>query len=320
MKALVVEDGKTNAALVARQLERMGIEALVAHDGVTGMNLFEQHRPDLVLLDVIMPGMDGFEVARRIRQTEKANDWTPIIFLSARDTDQDLERGIIAGGDDYLRKPVSEVVLAAKIRAMQRILQMRACLLDVSRRLDDTNRELVRMATIDALTGIPNRRRFDEAFQKEWRRALRRQYPIGLLMCDIDYFKQFNDSHGHQAGDECIKAVARTIEAALKRPGDLVARYGGEEFAVILPETDRAGAAIIAENVRAAATALMIPHRGSAVAEHVTLSIGAACITPPRKSLGEGEQLVEAADRALYQAKAGGRDRCVIMDVMRENT
>lgn len=315
MKALIIEDSKTSAALVAQQFERMGIETLVAHNGKDGIELFQRHRPQLVLLDVIMPEMDGFEVAQQIRQIEKSGDWTPIIFLSARDKDADLERGIIAGGDDYLRKPVSEVVLAAKVRAMQRILSMRNSLLALTTRLDDMNRDLVRLSTVDALTGIANRRRFDEALYKEWRRAMRRQYPITLLMCDIDFFKQYNDAQGHQAGDECIRSVARAIEDTLKRPGDLVARYGGEEFAAILPDTDFDGAQMVAESVRSAVAELGIPHGRSSVASRVTLSVGAASMVPRRGAPASGEELIEVADKALYAAKSAGRNRIVVTQV-----
>lgn len=312
MKALIIEDSRTSAALVAQQFERMGIEALIAHNGKDGVELFQRNRPQLVLLDVIMPEMDGFEVAQHIRQMEKPGEWTPIIFLSARDKDADLERGIIAGGDDYLRKPVSEVVLAAKVRAMQRILSMRNSLVDLTNRLDDMNRELVRLWTVNALTGIANRRRFDEVLYKEWRRAMRRQYPISLLMCDIDYFKQYNDAQGHQAGDECIRNVARAIEESLKRPGDLVARYGGEEFAAVLPDTDFDGAQMVAEHVRSAVAELGIPHGRSSVASRVTLSVGAACMIPKRGSPAAGDELLEGADKALYAAKSAGRNRVMV--------
>lgn len=312
MKALIIEDSRTSAALVAQQFERMGIETLIAHNGRDGIELFQRHRPQLVLLDVIMPEIDGFEVAQEIRRIEKPGEWTPIIFLSARDKDADLERGIIAGGDDYLRKPVSEVVLAAKVRAMQRILSMRNSLVALTTRLDEMNRDLVRLSTVDALTGIANRRRFDEVLYKEWRRAMRRQYPITLVMCDIDFFKQYNDAQGHQAGDECIRSVARSIEETLKRPGDLVARYGGEEFAAILPDTGFDGAQIVAESVRSAIAELGIPHGRSSVASRVTLSVGAATMVPARGVPATGDQLVEAADKALYAAKAAGRNRVIV--------
>lgn len=170
MKALVIEDTVTSATLVCHQLRKMGLEPTHAKDGSLGIEAFKASRPDLILLDIIMPGMDGFEVARRIRQLERDGEWTPIIFLTARTSDEDLQRGIEVGGDDYLAKPVSEAVLGAKVRAMQRIAQMRYSLLVLTRKLDDANSELRRLSSVDGLTGIANRREFDETLLREWRR------------------------------------------------------------------------------------------------------------------------------------------------------
>ncbi len=212
VKALLIEDTLTSATLVSHQLRKIGIEPIVARNGETGIELYQQERPDLILLDIIMPGMDGFEVARRIRQLEQFGEWTPIIFLTARTSDADLERAISVGGDDYLIKPVSGTVLAAKVRAMQRIAQMRFSLLVLTRKLDDANQELIRLSSLDGLTGIANRRQFDETLLREWRRLGRQGRPLSMLLCDVDCFKQFNDSYGHQVGDECLKAVARTLK------------------------------------------------------------------------------------------------------------
>ena len=277
-------------------------------DGEKCIEQFKLERPDLILLDIIMPGMDGFEVARRIRQLEQAGEWTPIIFLTARTSDEDLERGIAVGGDDYLIKPVSETVLAAKVRAMQRIAQMRYSLLVLTRKLDEANQELTRLSSLDGLTSIANRRQFDETLLREWRRASRQGKPLALLLSDVDRFKQFNDGYGHQVGDECLKAVARTFAAALRRPADLVARYGGEEFAVILPDTDITGALQVAEGMRSAVENLRITHRYSQDGGVVTVSIGVASVIPGR-SEGRPADLLKAADDALYQAKERGRNR-----------
>jgi len=308
MKALVIDDTLTSLTLVSHQLRRMGIEPLVAQDGAAGIELFKQHRPDLILLDVVMPGLNGYEVAKRIRQLERDGEWTPIILLVARTSDEDLERGIAVGGDDYLVKPISEVVLTAKVRAMQRIAQMRYSLLVLTRRLDEANRELTRLSSVDGLTGIANRRQFDEFMVREWARGTRHETEISLLMCDVDFFKQFNDLYGHQAGDECLRAVAQTLAARVKRPTDLVARYGGEEFAVILPDTDIGGARQLAEAMRADVERLAIAH-GDGQGGVVTLSIGIACRIPDRDRPGSAA-LIKAADDALYQAKAAGRN-CV---------
>ncbi|ANQ85222.1 diguanylate cyclase [Azoarcus olearius] len=315
MKVLVIEDTVTSATLVCHQLTKMGLTALHARDGESGIETFRRERPDLILLDIIMPGMDGFEVARRIREIESEGEWTPIIFLTARTSDEDLNRGIEVGGDDYLAKPVSEVVLKAKVRAMQRIAQMRYSLLVVTRKLDEANRELTRLSSVDGLTGIPNRRRFDETLLREWRRAARTGHPIALLVADVDSFKQFNDGYGHQVGDECLKAVARTLEQRLRRPTDLVARYGGEEFAAILPETSVEGAAAVAETMRAGVESLCITHRFSTSGPVVSISIGVAAIVPARGDENGFVALLKSADDALYRAKAAGRNRVVTHSV-----
>jgi diguanylate cyclase (GGDEF)-like protein len=308
MKALVIEDTVTSATLVCHLLGRMGLESVHARDGVAGIEAFKRERPDLVLLDIVMPGMDGFEVAQRIRQLEKDGEWTPIIFLSARTGDEDLERGIAVGGDDYLAKPVSEAVLKAKVRAMQRIAQMRYSLLVLTRKLDEANRELTRLSSFDGLTGIANRRSFDAALLREWRRSARVGAPISLLVADVDCFKQFNDAYGHQVGDECLKAVARALAGNSRRPADLVARYGGEEFAAVLPDTGEEGAASVAAAMREAVETLAITHRHSTAGPVVTVSIGIATIIPERNDDSGFVSLLSRADRALYRAKDDGRN------------
>ncbi len=312
MKVLLIEDTLTSATLVSHQLRRMGMEPFLARTGEEGLELYRKIQPNLILLDVIMPGMDGFEVARRIRaqEHEKRDEWTPIIFLTSRTSDEDLETGIAVGGDDYLIKPVSEVVLSAKVKAMQRIAQMRYSLLVLTRKLNEANAELTRLSSLDGMTGIANRRHFDETLQREWRRASRsaEPHPISLLLCDVDFFKQFNDSYGHQVGDECLKAVAHILQNQLRRPGDLVARYGGEEFAVVLPDTDVAGALQVAENLRAAVEALRITHRYSAAANVVTISVGVSTYQP-RRGDAQWSALLKAADEALYRSKQAGRNR-----------
>jgi diguanylate cyclase (GGDEF)-like protein len=312
MKALVIEDTLTSAAVVCQQLTRMGISPIHARDGAAGIEAFKREQPALVLLDIIMPGMDGFEVARRLRQLEQAGEWTPILFLSARASEDDLRRAIEMGGDDYLVKPVSAVVLAAKVRALQRIAQMRDSLLTLTRKLDEANRELTRLSAIDGLTGIANRRRFDETLTREWKRAARSGGELAVLAVDVDYFKQFNDAYGHQVGDECLKAVARALEARLQRPTDLVARYGGEEFFVVLPETGAEGAAHVGESLRQAVEDMAITHRHSAAAPWVTVSVGAAHRTAMARPERGFTALIEAADRALYEAKRQGRNRVAL--------
>lgn len=306
MKTLVIEDSRTTQKVLCGHLERMGIHPITADSGALGIELFKNEKPDLVLLDIIMPDIDGFEVARQIRQFEPQGQWTPIIFLSALTKDQDIEKGIAAGGDDYLLKPISEIVLGAKIRAMLRIMQMRQSLIVLTNKLDAANRELKRLTSLDGLTGISNRRHFDSTLLREWQRSMRRGDEISIIMCDIDFFKLFNDSYGHQSGDACLIQTAKTLASSIERGGDLVARYGGEEFVIILPDTNLSGAVHIAEQMRQAIFKLAIPHPKSPFGI-VSASFGVASgVAMPETTPIE---LVKVADRALYEAKHAGRNQ-----------
>jgi len=306
MKILLAEDSKTNQILIRAYIEEAGHEIVIVNDGQQAVEQFNNQRPDLVLMDIIMPIKDGIEAAKEIREIgEREGDWVPIIFLSGMTESKDIVRAIDAGGDDYLTKPVEAVVLNAKLRAMQRISEMR-------QQLQQANRELRLIAVKDGLTGISNRRHFDETLMKEIKRAIRSETSVSLVMCDIDFFKPYNDNYGHQAGDDCLKYVARTLAKSIKRPGDLAARYGGEEFAIILPETSADGAMIIAENVRSVIENLNLSHAYSAVTDRITISCGVAALSP--KKNGEeiadlAKQLIKSADKGLYRAKDLGRNK-----------
>lgn len=306
MKILIVDDSQAMLALLASQIERFGATALTADSGAAALAMQEHEQPDLILLDLVLPDIAGLEVARRIRAQEKDGEWTPIIILSSLGDDASIEQGIAAGGDDYLIKPISEIVLNAKIRAMQRLVLMRASLLAVTRKLDAANQELVRISSSDSLTGVANRRHFDDAISVEWRRSRRHSNSLALLMCDVDHFKLYNDTYGHLAGDECLRRIAWTISRHTERPSDIVARFGGEEFAVILPETTIGGALIVAEKIRQGVRELNIAH-GSSPSGLVTLSIGIASAAPGFDN--PHDDLILSADRALYRAKSEGRDR-----------
>jgi diguanylate cyclase (GGDEF)-like protein len=309
LKVLVVEDSKVTLKVLCNFLERMGItELLTAETGASAFELYRKERPDIILLDAQLPDIDGFEIAKKIRATEKNEDWTAIIFLTSMTKDEDMARGIEVGGDDYLLKPVTEVVLQAKVRAMQRLVEMQRSQVYLSQQLNAANKELQRLSTTDGLTGIPNRRLFDELSIREWRRCERMKKPIALVMLDIDSFKLFNDEYGHQAGDDCLRAVAAQVARAAPRAADLAARYGGEEFILVLGETDADGARWVAENVRQHVSELGIPH--ATPSRHVTISCGVAAILP--QSDNSFETLLRTADRALYQAKEAGRDRVVV--------
>lgn len=309
LKILVVEDSKVTLKVLCNFLERLGVQQLfTAETGAAAIKVYRKERPDIILLDAQLPDIDGFEIAKQIRDMEQADDWTAILFLTSMTKDEDLARGIEVGGDDYLMKPVSEVVLHAKVHAMRRLIEMQRALVDVTHQLNAANKELQRLSTTDGLTGIPNRRMFDELSIREWRRCERMKKPIALVMIDIDYFKQFNDHYGHQAGDHCLRAVAAQVARAAPRAADLAARYGGEEFVLVLGETDADGARWVADNIRQHVGELGIPHMTPS--RRVTISCGVASVVP--KGDMTLEVLLRSADDALYQAKAAGRDQVVV--------
>jgi diguanylate cyclase (GGDEF)-like protein len=308
MKILIVDDSATIRAGMRALVEKMGHSAIEAEDGDKALATYLRDRPDLVLIDVVMPVMDGYEAARRMRKSSP-DEWVPIIFLSSKEDDQDLDRAIEAGGDDYLIKPVSYVVLNAKIRALHRIEAMRSKVIEVSRDLANANRELEKLSRQDGLTGIANRRYFDNYLQTEMRRAARDRSPLSLILSHGDNFKAFNDCYGHQAGDDCLRQVATALSSAGRRPADLPARYGGEEFAMILPGTVVDGAVDVAQSVSRVIAGLAIPHARSEPGR-ITISQGIASLAPEKES--SPEDLIQRADQALYQAKQQGRNRYVV--------
>lgn len=308
LKVLVVEDSRVTLRAICNYLERMGIQPLTAETGKDALEIYRREHPDIILLDGRLPDIDGFDVAREIRAMEKKKDWSAIIFLTSMTKDEDLARGIEAGGDDYLMKPISEVVLKAKVLAMRRLVEMQRTLVAVTHKLNVANLELQRLSTTDGLTGISNRRMFDAMSLREWRRCERMKKPLSLMMVDVDYFKHYNDHYGHQAGDECLKTVAALMLRAAPRASDVVARYGGEEFAFALGETDMDGAKWVANHLRQRIAELMVPHAATAL-QYVTVSCGVASVIP-----GDGVSLaalLQSADYALYQAKEQGRNRVV---------
>jgi diguanylate cyclase (GGDEF)-like protein len=309
MKILIVDDSATIRAALRGLVEKMGHSAIEAEDGDKALSMYLRDRPDLVLIDVMMPVMDGYEAARRMRKSSP-DAWVPIIFLSSKEDDQDLDRAIEAGGDDYLIKPVSYVVLNAKIRALHRIEAMRSKVIEVSRDLAAANRELEKLSRQDGLTGIANRRYFDSYLLTEVRRGARERAPLSLILSDIDDFKAFNDCYGHQAGDDCLRQVATALSSVGRRPADLAARYGGEEFAMILPGTAAEGAAEVAQSVSRVIAGLAIPHARSGTGQIITLSQGIVSLVPEQET--SPEDLILRADKALYQAKEQGRNRYVV--------
>lgn len=260
---------------------------------------------------------DGMEGCRRIKDSFQYQD-VPIIAAAGSAAHDAIPVAVAYGAHDYVRKPINDVEFLARIRAAMRLkheIERRKArereLVEAARQLSDLNAMLTRLSLVDALTGVANRRNFDRCVDREWRRAFRAQREMSLIMIDVDSFKIYNDVYGHQAGDECLRQVARILKDALRRPGDMLCRYGGEEFAVVLPDTPVAGAAIVAENLRLAVEVAGLPHMHSKVAQHVTLSLGVATVTP-QEGLSV-EALVALADKALYQAKSDGRNRVKIL-------
>jgi diguanylate cyclase (GGDEF)-like protein len=307
-KILIVDDSDTIRAVLAAAVQAMKFEPLLADCGEKALELFAAEKPDMVLLDVNMPGIDGYETARRMRAIAP-EEWVPIIFLSASEDDQDLKRAIECGGDDYLVKPVSPVVLNAKMRALQRLDQMRRKLLDMSNELTAANQRLETISHQDGLTGIANRRAFDFLIERQLLEATRRKEPFSVVLCDVDHFKPYNDRYGHVAGDACLRQIATALAGSCKRATDVAARYGGEEFALLLPDTPGEGALRVVERARLEIEALAIPHEDSPISGCVTFSAGVASYSPERDK--KSQDLVTRADEALYRAKHLGRNRSV---------
>lgn len=308
-RILVVDPSASNRALICECLRQLpDIWTIATGDSEHALNLFQETRPSLVLLDTTLRGTDGIALTKKIRAWEQArteagiSPWTPILFLSSVSDENILIQGIQAGGDDFLCKPVSEVVLLAKIQAMLRIStrQQEIC---------EVHRQLKEIASLDSLTGIPNRRYFEDTLSVEWKRCLRNDIPLSIVISDVDFFKQFNDIYGHQAGDVCLKAVAGSLSESLFRVEDSVARYGGEEFVAILPGTDANGAYAVAERMRQSARDLRIPHERG-IDGRISCSFGVASTRPTADKYPQ--QLLRTADLGLYAAKNAGRNRVAL--------
>jgi diguanylate cyclase (GGDEF)-like protein len=290
-RILIVDDAMENIQILHQALQDEH-DVLFAMNGAKALDIAQHQLPDLILLDAVMPDMDGYQVCQALRAAPATRD-IPIIFVTALKTPEDETRALEAGAADFITKPVNTAVVRARVRTQ----------LTVKRQSD----ALRALTLTDGLTGVSNRRAFDEALSNEWRRCARAQVPVALIMVDIDHFKNFNDEYGHQAGDECLQQVSAAMRRAAGRPQDMVARYGGEEFAVLLPHSDARGAQCVAKRLLDEIARLGIAHARSSAGPHVTVSMGIAALTPC-----EGQEpalLVSAADALLYQAKADGRNR-----------
>ncbi|MBN1907640.1 MAG: response regulator [Deltaproteobacteria bacterium] len=266
----------------------------VATGGIKALEIAESDpQPGLILLDIRMPDVDGYEVCRRLQENDRTRG-IPVIFITAMNEDADEEKGLNLGAVDFITKPIRPAIVRARVRNHMS-LKIKTNMLE-------------RLSMVDSLTDMPNRRFFDDYFARAWGYAHRESKLLSIMMMDIDHFKLYNDYYGHGAGDECLRRVARAILSQISRSADLVARYGGEEFIAVLPGTSSAGALTTSRRFKAAVEALSIPHEKSKTFPIVTLSVGTATYGENYKP-AESHLLLKAADAALYQAKEGGRNR-----------
>lgn len=307
MNILIVDDSPTDRLLLLTYLHAAGFHRLLlaesAHDalrqlGLNGSSRLEAH-VDTILMDCEMPDMDGIQACALIRSVPDLRD-IPLIMATAHADAQKLEEAFAAGATDYVTKPYNVMELTSRLRSALRLRR------EINDR-KERERELERIATLDSLTGMGNRRYFDQQFDLEWRRALRHRSPLSVILIDIDHFKAFNDFYGHRKGNECLKEIASILRDTVKRAGDVVARCGGDKFGVLLPTTDAEGGAFVAEAMRAGVEGVWMPHAASPHTDHVTISAGVATAIPQQGMTPAS--LMDAAEEALCQAKREGGNR-----------
>jgi len=303
VKILVVDDELVSRLVVQAAVERLGHRWVAASDGEEAWRHFQDDRPDVLITDLLMPEADGLELCRRVRASAETG-YTYIILATMLGGHEDVVRGMEAGADDYLVKPVEPFDLQAKLIAAERVTALHA-------ELGRYRAELAKLARTDALTQLANRRSLEEDLRMLDARSQRYGRPYCAAICDVDHFKTYNDTLGHQAGDEALRAVAAKLAAEV-RASDGVYRYGGEEFVLVLPEQSLQTARAAVERVRAAVEQLAIPHPGRGPGGVVTMSFGIAGFRPGLTTTAE--DLLEQADAALYEAKEAGRNRVAVAD------
>jgi len=300
LRILIIDDDVGTIRILAQVLRDMG-DVTFATNGMEGVAMARTEPPDLVLLDAEMEGMDGFATCAALHALSGMAD-VPILFITSHRGVEIELRALAAGAVDFINKPFHPHIVQARVRTH----------LTLKRRTD----ALTQLATMDGLTGIANRRAFDQALAQELRRLSRGTGSLSLVLVDVDHFKRYNDFYGHQAGDDCLRAVAATLSGSVRRGGEFAARYGGEEFAILLPGSDVTAALGLAEKARAAIAGLGVDHAARPDGAHVTISAGAATLTPPLAGDLDilSATLIGAADQALYRAKATGRNRALHAD------
>jgi len=319
VEILVVDDSKAIQDLLKLVLAKAGFHDLLfansAAEAFEKLGMYGSQggssKIDLILMDVVMPEVGGIEACRKIKEKNQLRD-IPIIMVTGMEETRGLQPAFDAGAIDYIKKPIDQTELAVRVRSALKLKRETDARKAALRQLGEANKKLRLLSSLDGLTGIANRRAFDEFLDREWRRSVREKKTLSLLMADIDFFKKYNDEYGHQAGDGCLKKVASVLSNSVNRSGDLVARYGGEEFAVIMGNTSVDFAAKIADELRSVVAQMKIRHAYSDIADFITLSVGAAAVVPvPELS---SDKLIEAADKALYRAKEKGRNRVAVSE------
>ena len=303
---LLVEDDPFAREMLKAILTDEKFDVITAKNGVDALKKYHSDsKVDLIISDMNMPEMDGLALVRHLRER---NVDKPIIILTGNRELKTAIKTIYAGANDYLLKDenIEDTFIVSIQRTWERyqLEQERRILLAD---LEQKNKELERLSFLDGLTGVANRRHFDKVFEQEWRRCLRERLPLGMIIVDIDYFKLFNDTYGHQEGDECLKKVAQALNVSLLRPADFIARYGGEEFVAVLPNVDFNGTEEVAHRMIDSIRGLNILHSASKIKDRVTVSIGITVTVPDRDV--EHKTLIEKADNALYRAKEKGRNQ-----------
>jgi len=323
---LIADDDKTMRLFLREAMEEQGYQVIEVSDGKQCLDAYTNVKPDLIMLDAVMPVMDGFTCCQQLIQIARNNlalaltsfdtesafdntiisklwDRTPILMITALDDQDSVNRAFEAGASDYVTKPIHWAVFRQRVR---RLLQQA----QLYKQLEAANQALLQLATLDSLTGVANRRRFDHYLNSQWLSLAQGPSPLSLILCDIDFFKRYNDQYGHPSGDLCLQKVATVLNRIAQKNQDLVARYGGEEFAVIMPHTHASGAVHVAAAMQAEVRELQIVHSKSVVSEYVTLSMGIATTIPNFES--SPINLIMTADKALYQAKAEGRNQIIL--------
>ena len=312
-RILVVDDHEDNVEVLRARLEARGYDVQGANDGVSALKTTRSWIPDLVLLDVMMPDMDGMEVVRRLK-ADKTLPFIPVIMQTALDSTERMVAGLEAGADDYVTKPINFAELEARVRSLLRIKKLQEDLAERERELSEMNDKLMHISLTDGLTGVDNRRSLEQRLHEMFEHSLRLHEPVACVMCDIDHFKKVNDTYGHAAGDEVLKEFA----AILKREAreiDRVGRYGGEEFLLLLPGTVLDAAVTFAERLRESVDSHTFSYEGGTITR--TMSCGVAAWPHPR--VKGRDDLLKAADDALYVAKELGRNRVVRFDSIEFN-